>query len=145
MKYTEIDLQCEDIMWFGVDRNGLIFECTSAGIGCVPSFVCDSREETEELVSFFLDNFQTTTQGSLLFDASDNQLTQDCLILSGKGIFCFDVAIDEDRPNEYKRIAFPQEPIKVSDLPKKIQSILATHKVDVDVTFDAYISVPHAY
>ena len=145
MKYTEIDLQCEDIMWFGVDRNGLIFECTSAGIGCVPSFVCDSREETEALMSFFLSDLQATTCGALLFDVSDNQLTQDCLALTSKGIFCFDVAVDENRPNEYKKIAFPKEPVKVCDLPENIQTILKTHKVEVDVTTESYITVPHAY
>ena len=145
MKYTEIDLQCEDIMWFGVDRNGLIFECTSASIGCVPSFVCDSKEETEALRRYFLSELQVTTQGTLLFDASDNQLTQDCLTLSSKGIFCFDVAIDEDRPNEYKKIAVPKEPIRVIDLPEDIQTILKTHSVAVDVATESYISVPHAY
>ena len=39
MKYTEIELQYEDIMWFGVDRNGVVFECTSGGVGCVPLFL----------------------------------------------------------------------------------------------------------
>ena len=35
MRYEIIDLQIEDIMWFGIDNNGYIFECTSGGIGKV--------------------------------------------------------------------------------------------------------------
>ncbi len=46
MTYSEIDLQCEDLLWFGVDRAGRVFCCTTAGQGNVPPFVCRSREET---------------------------------------------------------------------------------------------------
>ena len=46
MRITEIDLQCEDIMWFGVDNQNHIFACTSAGCGNVPEFVCKSKENT---------------------------------------------------------------------------------------------------
>ena len=28
MRISEIDLQCEDIMWFATDNKGNIFECT---------------------------------------------------------------------------------------------------------------------
>lgn len=28
MEYTEIDLQIEDIMWFSVDKNGYVLECS---------------------------------------------------------------------------------------------------------------------
>ena len=49
MRISIIDLQCEDIMWFGVDKNNYIFECTSAGCGNVPEFVCCSKENTNKL------------------------------------------------------------------------------------------------
>lgn len=48
MRITEIDLQCEDIMWFGIDNH--IFECTSAGCGNVPEFVCESKKNTKILL-----------------------------------------------------------------------------------------------
>lgn len=145
MKYTEIDLQCEDIMWFGVDRNGLVFECTSGGIGCVPSFVCRSREDTEKLEHYFLNELRETTQGHLLLKDSSNQLAQESLSLSQKGIYCFDVAIDDNRPDEYKKIALPDQPLNVLDLPERIKNLLCDHTIDVDVASELFIRVPHAY
>ena len=53
MRYTIIDLQCEDILWFGLDINGNVLAFTSGGSGNVPEFVCRSKEETELLIDFF--------------------------------------------------------------------------------------------
>ncbi len=145
MKYTETDLQCEDIMWFGVDKNGYIFECTSGGIGSVPGFVCNSKEETEALADFFLDTLERSTTATLLIPDDGNPLLQDCKKLTGKGVFCFDVAIDDGRPNEYKKIAVPDHPILLSDLPDRIKSIMCNHIVDVDVASETFIRVAHAY
>lgn len=144
MKYSKIELQCEDIMWFGVDKNGIIFECTSGGLGCVPSFVCDSKEETELLEEYFLDIPDECAEG--LYDNNESDdLFQDCIILSSKGIFCYDVAVDEERIDEYRRISEPVKPLTINDLPDDIKEIMNSHKVDVDVTKDLYISVEHAY
>ena len=145
MKYTEIDLQCEDIMWFGVDKNGYIFECTSGGIGCVPPFVCNSKEDTEHLEVFFLNKLKESTQGTLLIPDDGNQLSRDGLSLSRKGIFCFDVATDEGRPNEYKKIAVPVRPLNVSELPNDIKNLMNNHTVDIDVSAETFIKVPHAF
>ena len=38
MRISEVDLQCEDIMWFAVDSKGNIFECTSAFTHLASSF-----------------------------------------------------------------------------------------------------------
>ena len=145
MKYSEIDLQCEDIMWFGVDNNGYIFECTSGGLGCVPSFVCESRENTESLIDYFLETLENRTTGSLLIEDNDSPLAQDCRSLVRKGVFCFDIAIDDGRPDEYKKIAEPNEPILLSDLPENIRNLMTEHLVPVDVASSMYIRVPHAY
>lgn len=145
MKYSETDLQCEDIMWFGVDINGYIFECTSGGVGCVPSFVCNSRENTETLEKFFLEELKQSTHGNLIITNEDNLLTQDAVIISGKGIFCFDVALDDGRPDEYKKIAIPSMPISLEKLPENIQNIMNNHRITIDVAKDSYIKVPHAY
>ncbi len=145
MKYSEIDLQCEDIMWFGVDKNGYVFECTSGGIGCVPAFVCESREETEHLADFFLDTLAQKTIGNLLIDDNGSPLATDCKTLSSKGVFCFDVAVDDNRPDEYKKVSFPQDPLKVFELPDDIKRELSSHLVDLDVSQQDYIRVQHAY
>lgn len=145
MKYSEIDLQCEDIMWFGVDKNGYVFECTTGGIGCVPAFVCESREETEHLADFFLDTLVQKTIGNLLVDENGSPLAVDCKTLSSKGVFCFDVAVDDNRPDEYKKVSFPQDPLRISELPDDIKRELSSHLVDLDVSKQDYIRVQHAY
>ena len=53
MRISEIELQCEDVMWFAADSNGNIFECTSAGCGNVPEYICKSKEDTDTLLDYF--------------------------------------------------------------------------------------------
>lgn len=44
MKYSEIDLQIEDIMWFAIDKQNYILAFTLGGYGNIPKFVCRSKE-----------------------------------------------------------------------------------------------------
>lgn len=90
MRYSEIDLQCEDITWFGVDANNHIVAFASGGIGNIPEYVCRSKEETEELYDFFYDTLDRTTTGHALV-AGNNALITEFVELSSKGLFCFDV------------------------------------------------------
>lgn len=144
MKFSETDLICEDIMWFGIDKNGYIFECTSAGVGNIPAFVCKSREETDMLEEYFLNTATKTTVGKILIKDEENDLCNDCKTLSSKGLFCYDAVI-EDNHHDYIKIAEPEEPITINDLPDEIKSIMESHKVDVDVTTEININVQHAY
>lgn len=66
MRFSEIDLQCEDIMWFAVDENNAVVAFTSGGCGNIPEFVCCSREETEALENFFMNEAEISTVGHLL-------------------------------------------------------------------------------
>ena len=91
MRISDIDLQCEDIMWFAIDTNGNIFECTSAGCGNVPEYVCKSREETDMLLEYFTNTAPIITEAKLLIPASENDLTADAINLASKGIYCYDV------------------------------------------------------
>ena len=145
MRYTEIDLQIEDIMWFGVDTRGHILAFTSGGCGSVPEFVCQSKEETEELEMFFLESLDRTTWGKLLIEADGSALAEDGAELAGKGIYCFDVSFDEEHAEEYVKIAVPEKPICVEDLPAKIQNFLKHHNIDADAAADKYIQIKHAY
>ena len=103
MRYTEIDLQIEDIMWFGIDRNGFVFSCTTAGIGNVPEFVCRSKEETEKLYDFFSAKLSDKADYSLNVKKEDNDLINEAIKKKKKGVFCFDAVVDD---NHYGDIAF---------------------------------------
>lgn len=65
MRYSAIDLQCEDIMWFGIDTNGCILAFTSGGYGPVPEYVCRSKEETTLLENFFLEQLAVSTDARM--------------------------------------------------------------------------------
>ncbi len=144
MRISEIDLQCEDIMWFATDRKGNIFECTSAGCGNVPEYVCRSREETDTLLKYFMDNAPTITTPQLLIPAEDNDLTNDVKTLSSKGLYCFDIS-NYDNDDKYSCIAIPAKAINISVLPNNIREILSDHIYDGDVSVEHTITVEHAY
>ncbi len=144
MRYTEIDLQIEDIMWFGVDSEGHIFECTSAGCGNVPEYVCRSREETETLLSYFTEEAPVTTTPELLIPEEDNQLTEDITDLASKGVFCYDIT-DFDNAGSYSCVAKPASPISITDLPENIQAILSDHLYPDNISTANTINVKHAY
>ena len=144
MRITEIDLQCEDIMWFGIDSHNHIFECTSAGCGNVPKFVCKSKEVTEKLLEFFMNELNEFTEENLLVGCvNTNQLLKDCIRLSRKGIYCFDVY--EENEQQYAKIVEPVRPLEYDELPQKIKDIFYDNRVDVDVRNQKIINVDHAY
>lgn len=144
MRITEIDLQCEDIMWFGIDNQNHVFECTSAGCGNVPEFVCQNKENTEALTAFFMNELCEFTQAKLLVEYFDaNQLLNDCIQLSRKGIYCFDIYKENEQ--QYEKIVEPAESLNYDMLPQKIKDILAVNRVNIDVMREKIISVKHAY
>ena len=145
MRYTEIDLQCEDIVWFGIDSNGRIFACVSGGIGCVPEFVCRSREESEALLEYFTETLPISTEGNCYGAQNSTSLLEDCLMLSSKGLYCFDVDTTETYGDFYRKVAYPSKELFLSDLPAAISDILADHIVNADVSTVDKLSVPHAY
>jgi len=144
MRYTEIDLQCEDIMWFGVDSNGYIFECTSAGCGNVPEYVCRSKEETQKLLDYFIEEAPEMTSANLLISDADNQLVDEVRDLASKGVYCFDIT-DYNKDDVYTCIAKPITPTVISSLPTEIQSLLSDHIYEGDISSSQSITVKHAY
>ena len=143
MRITEIDLQCEDIMWFGIDINGNIFECTSAGRGNVPEYVCVSREETDLLVDYFTNEIQVTTEPICLIQEDNSQLFEEISDLASKGIYCYDVSDENDEL--YLCIAKPKKAINISSLPQSIQETLSTHVFNNRIPDSNTIHVEHAY
>ena len=145
MRYSEIDLQSEDIMWFGVDSNGRIFACVSGGIGCVPEFVCRSREENESLLEFFTERLPISTEGKRYGSQKSNTLIEECLLLSSKGLYCFDVDTYETCGDYYMKITYPKVEVLLSDLPVYVRELLADHTINADVSLMEQLTITHAY
>ena len=144
MRITEIDLQCEDIMWFGIDSHNHIFECTSAGCGNVPEFVCKSKEVTEKMLEFFMNELNEFTEENLLVEyVNTNQLLKDCIRLSRRGIYCFDIYRENEQ--QYVKIVEPVRPLDYDELPQRIKDVFSDNRVDVDVMTQKIINVDHAY
>lgn len=144
MRISEIDLQCEDIMWFAIDDNGNVFECTSAGCGNVPEYVCRSREKTEILLDYFTTQAPVITTAILLIPADDSELVADASDLAAKGLHCFDIT-DYNDEEHYHCVAIPEKALNITALPSNIQHILADHRYSGDISKEGAISVTHAY
>ncbi len=102
MRITEIDLQCEELTWFAVDRCGHILVCYSGGCGNVPEFICRSREETEQVESYF-----ANTQPVPL---NHSGIITDAVAWAERGLFCYDVDMDHPERHGYHRVAVPEHP-----------------------------------
>ena len=132
MRYSDIDVQCEDIMWFGVDCNGWIVACTSAGIGCVPEFVCKSREENETLQDFFCSDFDECHSND---DASQ---------LSQKGLYYFDADLSNNG-DSYIKVSEPTTPQTLDSLPTNIKKLMKERVINVDLSAEYSFTIKHAY
>ena len=143
MRFSIIDLQCNDIMWFAVDKNGCIIALSTGGEGNVPEYVCRSKEETEDLEDFFLNKAKEICSSTLLIDNDNNALCMDAIALANKGIFCFDVSSEPKYKYGYYKISIPDISLHLTDVPSGIRSILQDHIIDVDVSCEDHIMVKH--
>lgn len=145
MRFSIINLQCEDIMWFAIDSNNCILAFTSGGCGSVPEFVCRSKEETSQLETFFLEKLEAVSDAKMEITSDDTPLSTDAELLAKKGIFVYDVSFEENHPDEYARIAIPTVPIHIDDLPADIAAIIRDHMIECDASCSKFLKIKHAY
>lgn len=142
MKYTEMELQCNDIIWFGIDKNHRVFECTSGGLGNIPAFVINNKEDNATLKDYFMNLKEDKCECRLMVD-EDDELIRQCIHLAKCGIYCFDVNYDND--NEYVAVAKPVTPLTFNSLPRNTQDILRNNYCDIDVNEQNAIKVKHGF
>ena len=145
MRISEIDLQCEDIMWFGADESGHLLAFTSGGNGNVPEFVCRDRSENEELEKFFLEELDCSSKCQFAESLEGSSLVEDAQLLSQKGLFVYDVTFEENHENDYSLISCPGTPLTLDRLPHNIIDILKDHVIGGASAGDEFIHVTHAY
>ena len=144
MRYDEVDLQVQAVMWYGVDKNGYIFVCHSSWMPNIPEFVCRSKEETECLENYFMEYI-----GISEYDWGEVDFYIE------KGISYFDVITDDIPPIDKDFATYPywyrewihgKSPLLHFDqLPKNIQEIMDSHRIDIDITKDKYFYVEDAF
>jgi hypothetical protein len=153
VRITELDCQIEDILWFALDKNGLVAAFFAGGCGNIPEEVCRKKENLEILENYFTDiapvmaaaNF-TAEQGEKM-NASCS-LYKECSILSSKGIVCYDVYdnITKTHTSDYHKVSYPSQGLRAEHLPQSIKSIMwrvILH--DVDFETDHFMKVVSAY
>lgn len=104
MIITDLDLQIEDIEWYGVDKNGRIAQFMSGGSFAVPEFVRESRENLE-IVSHFFEKYNQTISETVLFNKNieypRKEFWEECKYISQKEIYCYDIRHKSEFMNEY--------------------------------------------
>lgn len=141
MRFSAIDLQCNDIMWFATDRYGCVIALTGGGEGNIPEYVCRSMEETEEIEDYFINKAEEICGSTLLIGDNGSLLCHEAESLAKKGIFCFDVSSEPMYKHGYYKISVPDRPLRLAELPDNIRSMLCDHMIDVDVSREDHIMV----
>lgn len=150
MRITEFDLQIEDLEWYALDENDNIALFTSGGTGNVPEFICKSREKLNMIGDYFdlLDNIIAEAEiVKCAFEGYPNEeFKKDCINISKKGLFCYDVSDEDEHLNDYHLMCKPSNMLKLGDLPEEIQEILKEYKLNgVSFAKREYVSVINAY
>ena len=132
MEITELDLEIEDIEWYGVDETGKIGLFMSGGSLAVPGFICKSRENLEKVCDFFckLDvqiSNRVGINNNLVYPRQE--FITECKHMSQKGIYCFDISDDKNLDNQYVYVSKPEKPLLIDELPIEIQTILLEYRL----------------
>ncbi|WP_058302046.1 hypothetical protein [Gorillibacterium timonense] len=133
MEITEIDLEVEDIEWYGMDETGRIARFTSGGSKRVPEFIRESREKLDTLCEFF-ENLNPNLEEEVTFSEETpslprNEYWQECKKIAQKGLYRFDISDEQDPKGDYRLICKPSSELRISDLPETIQSILLNYLI----------------
>ena len=141
-----------EITWWGVDKNGYIFHCLSAGTTHVPKVIVDQNEAQSLAGEYFSGILEVSTKSTILFSPANfffDFVSEYEILLATKGIFCFDAVLNycdpqghevfEKYPYWYKKLAAPVEPIHIDSLDKRVQILMSYFRFDVDVKNNDYI------
>lgn len=137
---SEIDLQIEDLLWFGVDNEGSIVAFTSAGTGNVPAFVCADKITNEKLYNYF--SYRCENVAETLLEDTEYKigLEEDAQMYCQKGLYYYDAD-----GMDYEKIASPSKALKLEDLDNTIQTIMKERKLDFAASKSNLVTVPHAF
>lgn len=145
MIITDLDLQIEDVEWYGVDKNGRIAQFMSGGSFAVPEFVRESRENLE-IVSHFFEKYSQIISATVLFNKNieypRKEFWEECKYVSQMGIYCYDIWDKSELMNEYVYVCKPFCALEITDLPQDIQSVLSYYRmVKADFAKDEIINI----
>ncbi len=141
-----------NVHWWGVDRQGYIFNLWNLGSGAIPKVVVNNLA-IQGLADFYFDNIlEFSTSENIKVDKSDyfyDDIGESEILLARKGIFSFITNIGscdpvgrkefEKYPYWHKKLVAPLVPIKLNYLDDRVQQLMSLFIFDVDVKNNKFI------
>lgn len=138
MEVDPVDQQTTDFDWFGVDEEGFLGHFTTAGFKSIPPSVSASAEDLKLVTDYFTK--QASVRGSHKVDEHslasslnrewkgerhETRYLCDFVSMANKGLFSYDIE-PYLRPGIcYFRVACPDVPLEMHELPDHIQTIVS--------------------
>jgi hypothetical protein len=127
-----------DFDWFGVDEEGLIGHFTTAGFKRLPPSVASNAEDLK-LVTDYFENISPVKGSHIIDDASlsavlqrgwsgeknERRYLRNFVPMADKGLFSFDIESYLRPGIAYFRVACPETPLMMSELPGHIGKIVS--------------------
>ncbi|WP_162601254.1 hypothetical protein [Occallatibacter savannae] len=147
MIITEEQQQTSDLDWFCVDSAGLIGHFASAGFKRIPPSVACSGEDLDVLTSFFLQLRPLSSGHELDAHLPPNcrsaRYLQSFVSMARRGLFSFDIDSYLKPDICYFRVALPLQPLRISELPDHVRTILTRTELK-EMSFADSSTIPYA-
>ena len=128
MEISEDDVYGMDWDWFASDRDGHVAHFTTAGMRPLPESVRSSREQLEQLSSYFTD--RAPIRGSALLTpgldrrrgAFNKPVNWSCFLhMAARGLYSYNTELIHSADAEYYLVATPDQPLALDDLPEGVR------------------------
>jgi hypothetical protein len=124
-----------DFDWFGVDEEHLIAHFTTAGFKRLPPSVASSEPDLKIVTDYFENRAPATgthrTDIASLTDALGTKGAQEranlesWLAMADRGLFSFDIEPYVSLRSTYFRVAVPEVPLTILELPSEVRKIVS--------------------
>jgi hypothetical protein len=131
-----VEQQSTDFDWSGVDEEGWIGHFTSAGFKYLPQSVSSSSEDLRLVTEFFQNH--APVKGAHMLDGDLANVVPDWrgennearylgsfVSMADKGLFSYDINSYLSPGAAYFRVASPESPLPLEELPSNIRTVLS--------------------
>ena len=128
MRISDDEQNYKDLDWYCVDKEGRVGHFASAGYKLIPPSVAESAEDLNLLDEFFSSLPAAPHAHELDAHLTEQQRSERYLHsfveMADRGLFSFDIETYPTPETCYFRVAIPKEPLRFTELPKRIRDVL---------------------
>ena len=133
MIYTKEELTYLDIMWYGIDRNGMLFVACSGGVGYIPEYIINDRSNNECTCNYLLYSLPIIGTRKFLRHLKRNcDMRKEYDKLAKCGVWCFGIL--DTSSSVYEMIAKPSCSLVYSDILHLWGNSKSIPMFDIDIT-----------